>query len=229
MSENEDTRLRKAGRWGLYGAGAGATAYGLVAGRVLRNLGKPGLPISAISALHGAVKGGAIGAGVGALTYKKKRVELSRRLDDLIEFKASDKDKKARWAATAGGVTGATTGAGLGAYIGAAHPASVTAYTGSVAESMGKQFGKGMESLRDEMGESWRHGDPTEAFGHGAFTTAERDARLHLIKGKLAKRAALHRIGKYAGIGALGIGTLGALSGYAASRGGVHRENRKYL
>jgi hypothetical protein len=85
----EDTRLRKAGRWSLYGAGGGAATYGLLAASRLRGAGwKTSLPVAGVAGAVGALRGGAAGGILGALTYRKKQQlqELSSMLDDLIEF-----------------------------------------------------------------------------------------------------------------------------------------------
>jgi hypothetical protein len=88
MTKEQDTRLRKAGRWGLYGAGGAAAGYGLLGLGLARDW-----RLATALGVRGAIRGGAVGAGLGALTYRRKQVqELSNKLDDLIRFDAASEN-----------------------------------------------------------------------------------------------------------------------------------------
>jgi hypothetical protein len=178
------------------------------------------------------LKRGAMDASHGAALLRKLRglsqnaALLSAKLDDVIEFKVSDKEKKARWGAVAGGVPGTVSGGALGAYIGALHPKSMGPYLGSAMKSSTKEV---MESIEGELGEGWKpeHWGVEKPFQKGHFTAGEAKARVRELNRRVSVKKALGRIGKYSAIGAATVGTAGALGGYAASKAGTHHGSNK--
>jgi hypothetical protein len=168
-------------------------------------------------------------AEIAAKNAPKSLKILSAQLGVIIEFRSkTDEKQRAKWGALAGGVTGTASGGALGAYVGALHPEAVGAFTGEVTHQGLRQ---GMESIEGEIGEGWKppgYGKH-EPFARGAFGPAEAKARQRFLQRKALNKRVLRRIAKTSSLGALGLGTIGALGGYAASRAGMHHNQQRSL
>jgi len=152
---------------------------------------------------------------------KQKLVELAEKSGRLVEFATrKEREEQSRWGAVSGGISGAIGGAGVGGYIGAAHPESVKAYIENTKKNISESMTEGLQDLNDQRGESWKRTSPQKPMDVGPFTQEEKMARHKMQQLKKLKKTAVRRIMKTAGGGALIVGGLGALGGYAASKSG---------
>jgi len=144
-------------------------------------------------------------------------------LEGIIGFTSKKEQERHKWGAVAGGVGGALGGGMMGAYTGVLHPQAQAAWMRSSMEGVTDSIHDAMGSIDESVGEGWK--DPrakAEPFGKGAFTEAEKKARLKAVKIAKSNKQAIRRIGRNAAIGAAALGGIGALTGYANSRAGNH-------
>lgn len=233
-------RMRRGKKWhekksnrDLLAAGITAAALGTGAGAsplYKRFLGKHEVPVKPVAPNTANVEGIIGGQAVKKIVKESKNVfDLNSRIDQIAFAGKPRKDSKAKWGAISGGVGGAVGGGSIGAYAAAFHPDAISAYMGHSTKGMSRGIHDILDTLNDSVGENWKpKHEEADPFGRGKFTEAERAARQSHVEHELLKSKALRRIGKWSAIGALGLGSLGALSGYAASRAGIHHENAQH-
>jgi hypothetical protein len=148
-----------------------------------------------------------------------------QELQEILFARKANEEKektKAKWGALSGGIGGAMGGAIIGSYPGLMHPEALHSYMRHVGKSANTGITEGLTGMADQFGEGWRKKEPTPEFGKNTrFDAAERAKRAEGIQAAKVQKRAIRRIVKGAGIGALTVGGLGALAGYASSRAGI--------
>lgn len=145
-------------------------------------------------------------------------------LGKVIEFRESTEKRRAKWGAISGGISGGVAGAGIGAYSSLFHPEVMKPYMKNIASAASESMREGLEELGGAVGEGWKGSEHQKPFGRRSpFSSAERAARLKHTEERLARKLAIRRVAKHAGIGATTLGSVGALGGYATARAGTHQ------